>query len=668
MCGIFGYRFIPGHEEEHRERLLHMASVLRHRGPDQEGGVIDPKHDLALGACRLAIIDVRGGSQPVSNETGDIWAVVNGEIFDYLEHRKILSQAGHRFRSACDSEVIVHAYEEYGPDFVERIDGQFVIVIWDRREGVLWLYRDRFGICPLHYARTPDGGFIFGSEAKAIFSLKIMEPKVDGRALDQAFSYWTNAPGHTCFEGVREIRPAHRLRLDRNGILHEERYWSLPESAAAQRQSRSLDPDDIEQQIREEVTTAVQSRLVADVPVGVYLSGGIDSSIITLLARETVGPDLQTFSVEFEDPVFDESEFQEIVRHALALKNHCALRITARDIGVHFPTAVYHAERILFRSAPVPLLLLSKEVRNRGIKVILSGEGADEVFWGYPLFKEAMIRRYWRRNPTSKVRPRLLERIFPFMPQYSGRYVQLLIESYRRTLDYSGPLDTHVTRFASCAHQKKYYAPAFRASLHGYDPITHLQEALGNDLEQVNYLQRAQIIEQETLLSGYLLSSQGDRMSMAHSVEARIPYLKHSLVTAAIALPDHNKLLGLKDKRILRKAFGDSLPSSIAGRIKHPYQAPDVKAFFYDNGQEADYVDELLHRKRLEDTGFFDPAVVAQFLKKVRTTPAERFSTQDNMTIVLLLSTQLLALHFSRQIERNLVLHPSTFHVSLLSP
>ena len=626
--------------------LAPMADRLRHRGPDQTGGLVDVPHGLAMGASRLSIIDLAGGRQPIENEDGQVAAVFNGEIFDYHEHIRSLSQKGHRFRTHCDSEVIVHAYEEYGPDFIQQLNGQFAIALWDRAREQLWLFRDRFGICPLFYAWDSKGNFVFASEAKSIFATGLVLPRLDARGVDQIFSLWTNLPGFTCFEGVREVKAGHGLRIDRAGGWQERPYWSLATAALTRAEGSAADRRAALDRVAEELDQSVRRRLVADVPVGVYLSGGVDSSILTYLAHRNVGSDIRTFSVEFDDPLFDESRSQTEVRQFLDLRNHSSVRIRHRDIGTHFPAVVYHAERVLFRTAPAPLYLLSQEVNRHGMKVILSGEGADEIFWGYPLFKEAKVRRFWRRNPDSASRPRLLERIFPFMPQYSRRYVHLLIDSYRRSLDFSGPLDTHRTRFASCAHQKKFYSRDLRARLNGYDALEDLEVSLRDDLEKVNYLQSAQLIEQATLLTGYLLCSQGDRMSMAHSVEARFPYLDHELVASLFALPDDFKLFGLNDKWALRKSFAGRLPDSVVNRLKHPYQAPDVKGFLYEDGTEVEYLGELLGPRRLEETGFFDSKVVDRFLHKLRTVSVERFSTQDNMALVQLLSTQLLSARF----------------------
>jgi asparagine synthase (glutamine-hydrolysing) len=313
---------------------------------------------------------------------------------------------------------------------------------------------------------------------------------------------------------------------------------------------------------------------------------------------------------------------------------------------------VYHTERVLFRTAPLPLYLLSRHVQAAGVKVVLTGEGADEIFWGYPVFKEAKLRQFWRRNPQSTWRPLLLERIFPFMPQYSHRYIHLLIDSYRRSLPDSGMLDTHWSRIASCRHQKKFYSREFKDRLDGYDALGEFESSLREDLEQVEYLRRAQLVEQATLLAGYLLCSQGDRMTMAHSVEARFPYLDHEFAGFAFSLPDQVKLFGLKDKWILRKSFADKLPPAIVQRPKHPYQAPDVKGFFYADGTEADCVGQALSRSAVEQSGIFEWKVVDQFLHKVRTVSADRFSTQDNMALVQLLSTQLLSAQFERGFQR----------------
>ncbi|MFN0305850.1 MAG: asparagine synthase (glutamine-hydrolyzing), partial [Burkholderiales bacterium] len=407
MCGIAGI-WSPSKEAGPRvEELQRMVAALHHRGPDAEGTRIDGP--IGLGHARLSIIDLEGGAQPLANEDHTIWVVFNGEIFNYVELRERLVAQGHCFRTASDTEVLVHLYEQHGDDFVTHLNGQFAIALWDGPRQRLVLVRDRVGIRPLFHTRI-NGRFAFASEVKALFALPSVPRALDAAALASTFSYWSVLPPNSIFEGVLSLPPGHRMIVDGDGSTIE-RYWDWPFAGASTLVGSDQSCAD---DLRSLLIDAVRLQLRADVPVGAYLSGGLDSSIITTIIRNHTNAPLRSFSLTFEDAEFDEGAYQrELARHLST--DHSSMCATRSAIGAAFPRAVWHAEAPMVRTAPTPMMLLADSVRAAGYKVVLTGEGADEAFGGYDLFKEAAIRRFVARQPDSQWRGALLGRLYPYL-------------------------------------------------------------------------------------------------------------------------------------------------------------------------------------------------------------------------------------------------------------
>src|SRR5216117_3580438 len=567
MCGLAGVaRQRP--RGVSAELLERMAAAIRHRGPDGFGLHADDR--IGLAHVRLSVIDVAGGAQPMTNEDGDVRVVYNGEIYNYLELRHELEVRGHVFRTRSDTEVLVHGYEQWGEGLLERLNGQFAFVLHDRRTASLFLARDRFGILPLYYGER-GGDLYFGSEVKALLASGELPRALDPAGLDEVFTFWAARPPRTPFRGIRALEPGCWARW-REGTLSIGRYYALDYSGAA------AEPADALEALDELLHSGVRLRMRADVPVGGYLSGGLDSSIVCALAAQASPYDLRTFSVTFDDPQLDESVFQQAVAGQLRSR-HVVQRIGAGDIARVFPEVVRHAETPLLRTAPAPLYLLSRIVREHGIKVVLTGEGSDEVFLGYDLFKEAVIRLLCWRRPASRV----LDGLYPGIAPASGKG-----DFWRGYFMTAGspddPLFSHLPRFQLTARIKDFYAAEFRAGLGPFDPLAELRARLPAGFRAWSPLARAAYLEITTLLSSYLLSSQGDRMAMAHGVEARVPYLDHRLFEFAAALPARSKLRGLREKHILRRwaaeVAGGIVPPAVARRGKQPYRAPDVPAFF----------------------------------------------------------------------------------------
>jgi asparagine synthase (glutamine-hydrolysing) len=408
MCGITGFTRERGSpSEDAAQRLRRMTASLRHRGPDAQRGLL--LEGVALGHTRLAIVDLEGGAQPMRDEATGVTVVFNGEVFNHHELRAQL-EGGHAFRTHSDTEVLLAAYLARGIDCVQDFNGQFAFALWDPRDATLWLARDRVGIAPLFYAQLPGGGLAFGSEAKALFAGGLVQPSLDARALKQALQLWSPVPPRTAFEGVSVLPPACVARW-RAGMLQTWRYWDVDFPAAAEA-ARAVDERSALQTLGELLEDSVRLRLRADVPVAAYLSGGLDSSLVCALAQAQLGGTLRTFSVGFTHAGFDERRFQQQVVASLGTAHH-SLELEDGAVGALVPGAVWHGEQVMMRSAPAPFLALSQRVRAQGTKVVLTGEGADELFWGYDLFKETKVRQFWARFPGSQLRPRLLRRLYP---------------------------------------------------------------------------------------------------------------------------------------------------------------------------------------------------------------------------------------------------------------
>jgi asparagine synthase (glutamine-hydrolysing) len=620
-----------------------MISAVAHRGPDGSGTFIDG--NLGLAHARLAIIDVAAGIQPMANAEGTLHITFNGEIFNYLELRQELIGRGHRFRTSSDTEVILAAYEAMGPDCVNAFNGDFAFALWDSRKRQLMIARDRMGVRPLFYA-VRKGTLYFASEVKALLAVPGIEAEIDPIALDQTFTFWFPLAPRTAFKDVVALPPAHMLIANGEGVTTRP-YWRLDYPDASD--AGGLDGRNegaIAEELHALLVDATRIRLRSDVPVGAYLSGGLDSSIVAAAAKDVVANRLRTFSVTFDTPEFDESPHQLEMVRALGT-DHSAAACRKSDIARLFPAVVEHAETPVLRTAPAPLMALAKLVHDSGYKVVLTGEGADEVFAGYDIFKEAKLRRFAARQPRSKRRPLLFQRLYPYLPALHGGQAQ----KYREAFFAAGrdetddPLFSHLPRFRTTMGAKMFYSAGLREALRGYDAIADLRGQLPADFARWHPLSQAQYLETAYLLPNYLLSSQGDRVAMAHAVEARYPYLDHRVVEFASRIPPRLKMRGLREKHILREAAARLLPAQIANRVKQPYRAPDSQSFG-DTAAPA-YIDERLSAASVGAMGVFEPRATEKLVAKCR---GQGFlGVRDNMAFVGILSTQLWHRKFVRR-------------------
>ncbi len=639
MCGVAGIlRLTAAGDPPAWTELRRMAAAMLHRGPDELGLYRGPR--VGLVHTRLSIIDLASGQQPMANEDDSLWIVFNGEIFNYVELREELHALGHRFRTASDTEVIVHAYEAWGEDAFARFNGQFAVALWDEKRERLVLARDRLGVRPLHYL-THEGRLFFASEVKAIFAADPSIPRaLDPHGLDEAFTFWAPLAPRTPFAGVSEVRPGHVRVIDKNGDANERAY-APPRFPTSPSETFAGSLDEATERVRAALDEATKLRVLrADVPVGSYLSGGLDSSLVAALAIGRRQGKLATFSLRFEDAEYDETSFQRAMAERLESDHH-ELVVSRGDIARAFPRVVAHAEKPLLRTAPAPLFLLSGLVHDAGIKVVLTGEGADEMFAGYDLFREAKVRRYWAKQPASTRRPELLQRLYPYLARSPVAQRAMAQKFFGRGLEHAhSPTFAHETRWQSAAALKRLFSKAAREAIGARDAVAELVADLPPDFAAWTPLARDQHLEIRTLLSSYILCSQGDRMLMAHSVEGRFPFLDVNVAALAASLPPAYKLKVLDEKHVLKRAARDLVLPDIVSRKKQPYRAPDALSFV--GGGEA-WIEDALSPTRVAAVGIFDPAMVQTLWKKLRERKDDaQFSNADNMALVGVLSTQLL--------------------------
>jgi asparagine synthase (glutamine-hydrolysing) len=657
MCGIVGTLDWSGTHPPDVGLLRRMLGIIRHRGPDEFGLYVDRK--VGIGCARLSIVDLSTGQQPIPNEDGSLWIVFNGEIYNHPELRAELERSGHRFSTRSDTEVILHLYEDLGPECLHKLNGQFAIAIWDTCKGELFLARDRLGIRPLFYTKLDHSrGLVFGSEIKTLLLHPGVHARLDPHALAQAFTFWAPLAPRSAFQDILELPPGHYMQVRTPTPTHPHphtpiplRYWGLtfPEAGA----EAHISTEQAAERLRDLLSDATRLRLRADVQVGSYLSGGIDSTLIAALIRQHTPEALCTFSIAFEEPAFDERSYQEIATDFLNT-DHRRTECTNADVGHVFPEVVWHAEAPLLRASPAPMYLLSRLVRQNQIKVVLTGEGADEFLGGYNIYQETKVRRFWARQPDSAWRPLLLRRLYPYVADLSRGGDAYLTAFFRPGLtEVTQPAYSHHIRWRNTARLQRLFSPGLHETLDGYDPVEEFLTVLDDALPGWSSLAQAQAIEVATFMSPYLLSSQGDRMMAANSVEGRFPFLDHRVVEFCSTLPPQLKIRGLREKFILKKSAQGILPPQVWQRRKQPYRAPIHPAFFPTGGAQESYVETMLAPDAIQTSAIFNPQAVARLARKCQS--GTRISEGDDMALVGILSTQLLhhlfVENFSRPVQ-----------------
>lgn len=629
MCGIAGIaRRRPSGVAT--GTLGRMAAAIRHRGPDGYGFFSGSR--VGLAHVRLSIVDLAGGAQPMATDDQRIIVVYNGEIYNHIELRRELTSRGHEFRTRSDTEVLLHGYEEWGTHLLSRLNGQFAFALYDRRTETIFLARDRFGVRPLFYAQQ-DGAIYFGSEVKALLASGELEAALDPLGLDEIATFWAAVPPRTAFRGVSSLEPG-TFGLWRDGVLALHRYYELDFPDA------SVEPADAVERLDEIMVSGVGMRLRADVPVGAYLSGGLDSTITTVLAAAASPHQLRSFSIGFDDERFDETPFQRTVAEVIGTL-HSSTRVGGDSIANSLHDVIWHTETPILRTAPVPMYHLAKLTKDSGIKVVLTGEGADELFLGYDIFKEVSVRRFCLRRPDSAWRQRLFDRLYPYLFE-KARSGEFWRRFFLSAADATDPVFSHLPRWLLTSRMKAFFSADMKAELAQADAVGDLRASLPTRFFGWSPLNQAAYLEMTTLLSPYLLSSQGDRMAMAHGVEGRYPFLDHRLFEFTAALPTGSRLRGLHEKELLRRWARRVLPASLGERGKQPYRAPDAASFF--GADSPDWIGDCLQEDALRRIGVFDPAAVAGLIRRCRAGLVTGF--RENQALLAVLTTQLWHHHF----------------------
>lgn len=577
MCGIAG--ILEFERRTDVECLDRMLPALAHRGPDDEGRLVDGP--LAMGMRRLSIIDVPGGRQPIENEDGNLAVVLNGEIYNYVELTEELRARGHRFTTRSDTEVLVHLYEEFGLEFLERLNGMFALALWDKRAGRLVLARDRLGIKPLYVRRLPQG-VAFASELKALLAGDARSRTLEPQAVLDYLTLQYIPGSATPYREYEKLLPGHLLVCEASGTT-VQRWWSLADHCAP----ASLPRAEAVVRIRELFDDAVRLRMRSDVPVGAYLSGGLDSSLVTRAAAQLTDATFPTFNVAFEHTEFDESAYARELAE-LARTDHHQLTVSARDAIARLPQLVWHLDEPIGDSAFLPSFLVS-QLAAEHVKVALSGLGADELFGGY--------HRYHRRIGRFEQLSRL--------PRRAARLLRPLVaargEEWARRLDLmtdAEPWEVHLQKTHA-------FEPALNRALVEGDAnlrVAARTRALHDGYPHDDFVNRAMFVDAHTYLPDQILALT-DRMSMAVSLEARTPFLDHRLVELASSLPGDWKVRGSSWKSILKEALGDRVPASILTRPKWGFAAP-VGSWIESQG--LDPLKRLLGKSALVEAGVLD--------------------------------------------------------------
>lgn len=633
MSGIVGfYNFQNTKQEQSATILRRMLTRIKHRGPDQSGVYLSSA--IGLGSVRLSVLDLSNGTMPISNSDNSLWIVIDGEIFNHIELRKELESKNHKFKTQSDTEVVVHLYEEYGSEFVQKLNGQFAIAIWDKHKEELFLARDRVGIRPLYYSEVGET-FVFASEIKSMMEFPDFKPKLSAKVISEYFTFWAALSPATVFEDVFEVPPGNYMIINKHSKTITT-YWELPLYKPNEYKYTTIEA--ATKEFETIFSDAVKLRLKADVQVAAYLSGGLDSSVITSFIKDISPDKLRTFSIGFTEKDFDESSYQHIASEFFKTE-HSSIVCGPNDIAHNFKDVVWYSEAPLLRTAPAPMSMLANSVRGHHIKVVITGEGADELLGGYNIFKETKIRRFWALDPTSKYRPLLLKKLYPYLPQMKNANSNILKMFFGYKLnETTSPIYSHLLRWNNTSRINNYLSKEYRDAIHDYNPIIAIEQKLGKKLNGLDSLVKAQWIELNIFMSAYLLSSQGDRMGMANSTEGRYPFLDHRVIEFCMSLHPDLKLYGLNEKYLLKKLMKGRLPDEILKRSKQPYRAPIRSSFISDDLPK--YLKDLLSEAAIVQAGIFNPNHVNQLLDKMKS--KNQISEIDNMAITAILSTQIL--------------------------
>jgi asparagine synthase (glutamine-hydrolysing) len=596
MCGIAGAIDLTGMREFSPRRLLAMTGAIGHRGPDDEQFHIEP--GVALGARRLAIIDLAGGRQPIANEDASVWVAFNGELFDYPELRRELLATGHHLATRCDTEAWAHLYEDRGEAMFERAKGQFAVSLWDRNSRSLILGRDRVGICPLYYAEA-DGWLLWSSEIKGLLASGLVAARPDCRGIDHLFTFFCAGTTRTFFEGIVSLPPGHFLRV-RDGRISHHRYWDLdfPDKDDERRLS---DPTPLVDELESILERSVERRLRSDVPVVSYLSGGLDSTVVLGLCNRQRAVPIPAFTVGLDRAGPDERAHSAEAARVLG-SPLTTLTMNRASIADSFPELIRAAEGPVLDTSCAALLRLAQSVHDHGYKVVLTGEGADEALAGYVWFKAQAIRDSIDRH-LGAVPGRLAQKLL--LASVAGRHV-MRVPAHA----FGGTSPAQLALYELVSQAKPtLYSSSMWDRLAGHCPYDDLDITNAN-IKRWHPLNQSLYVGYKVMLAGLLMICKGDRIAMNASVESRYPFLDEDLVAFCAGIAPEYKLNGLREKWLLRQVAKRILPPQIADRPKTMFRAHMSGSFL--GAHRPGWVDQLLSPESLRATGYFDPAAVAR--------------------------------------------------------
>lgn len=591
MCGIAGIVSLAG-KPIFEQQLRDMCAAILHRGPDDEGIYLNT--NVGLGMRRLSIIDLASGQQPVRNEDGSVWVVLNGEIYNFVELREKLRARGHHFSTRSDTEVIVHLYEEYGNDCVQHLRGMFGFALWDQRRQTFLLARDRLGIKPVYYAES-DGRLIFASELKSILQLPEIERTLNWRSAAHLFTFLSTPPTESIIAGINKLEPGCLLTVSPRRAPAIARYWDLRfEPDYGKPEDYFVDG------VRERLEESVRLHMVSDVPLGSFLSGGIDSSAVAATAARFTPEPLKTFSIGFSEPDYNELDHARLVAKRVGADHHeLTLGPDALD---QLERIAWHLDEPFGDSSAIPTYMVSK-LAAQSVKVVLSGDGGDELFAGYGKYLvEDRERKRTALPPIARGALATVTRTMPHGMKGRNFLRHLSLSGAERYLDAS-------TLFRR-DELRKLFQPEFSDLITAHDPwrskARYLEPGEGNWLSNLQHLDMENYLPLDIL-------TKVDRMSMAHSIETRVPLLDHKLVEFAATIPAEMNLRGGTTKYVLKRAMRGILPDSIIDRPKRGFAVP---LNYWFRGKLGPYVRELLLGDETRRRGFFDTRYVASLVKR----------------------------------------------------
>ena len=553
MCGICGIFNFESHAPADRASLKRATDAMMHRGPDDEGFYVDG--DLGLGNRRLSIIDLPGGHQPIANEDHTVWITYNGEIYNYRELRPGLESRGHQFHTSTDTETIIHLYEERDLDCLDQLRGMFAFALWDSRKRRLLLARDRLGVKPLYY-RCEPGRIVFASELRALLELCMQPLEVDSQSVYDFFGFRYVPPPHTFYRGVEKLLPGHILTVDSHGV-RTKAYWDIPAE-----EEDPVSEDALAQEVVDHLRESIRLRLISDVPLGAFLSGGTDSSAVVALMAELGARPLKTFSVGFKEAGFSELPYARRVAERFKTE-HQELVVTPEDMAAELPRLVAFRAEPVAEPTDIALYKIS-QLAARSVKVVLAGEGGDELFAGYPKYAADRMA-----GMVSALPQKIVRAIVRWLP-YRQRRVKLALE----TLSIQNEAERSATWFASFSRQEReaLFTPDFLAQVDTAHPARVFQETL-EKVRSRSPLKRMLYADLKIWLPDNLLL-RGDQMTMAASIEERVPFLDHKLVELAARIPSRLLIHGFQTKVLLRRAFKPYLSPETLRRRKVGFTVP----------------------------------------------------------------------------------------------